>query len=129
MEKTNFIKKVILSNPDFSESYLENLPVIKHLKENSIELNSKISFFVGENGTGKSTLLEAIAIAYGFNAEGGTKNFRFSTQNTHSELFEHITLVKNGLSTVGMGGRKPVVSRADKPNWWKNRRVEFILDK
>lgn len=33
------------------------------------------------------------------------------------------------LSTVGMGGRKPVVSRADKPNWWKNRRVEFILDK
>ncbi len=33
------------------------------------------------------------------------------------------------LSTVGMGGRQPVVSRADKANWWKNRRVEFILDK
>ena len=28
---------------------------------------------VGENGTGKSTLLEAIAVAYGFNAEGGTE--------------------------------------------------------
>lgn len=36
---------------------------------------------------------------------------------------------RNRLSTVGMGGRRPVVSRADKPNWWKNRRVEFILDK
>lgn len=35
----------------------------------------------------------------------------------------------NRLSTVGMGGRRPVVSRADRANWWKNRRVEFILDK
>jgi predicted ATPase len=35
---------------------------------------------VGENGTGKSTLLEAIAIAFGFNPEGGTKNFRFSSR-------------------------------------------------
>lgn len=35
----------------------------------------------------------------------------------------------NRLSTVGMGGRQPVVSRSDKPNWWKNRRVEFILEK
>lgn len=33
------------------------------------------------------------------------------------------------LSTVGMGGRQPVVPRADRANWWKNRRVEFILDK
>lgn len=35
----------------------------------------------------------------------------------------------NRLSTVGMGGRQPVVPRSDKPNWWKNRRVEFILEK
>ena len=33
------------------------------------------------------------------------------------------------LSTVGMGGRMPVVPRSDKDNWWKNRRVEFILEK
>lgn len=31
------------------------------------------------------------------------------------------------LSTVGMGGTKPVTERADRENWWKNRRVEFIL--
>lgn len=35
----------------------------------------------------------------------------------------------NRLSTVGMGGRQPVVSHADRANWWKNRRVEFILEK
>ena len=43
-------------------------------------------------------------------------------------------LVANGvaadrLTTVGMGGTKPVVQRSDHDNWWKNRRVEFILIK
>ncbi|MBP7479866.1 MAG: OmpA family protein [Spirochaetaceae bacterium] len=33
------------------------------------------------------------------------------------------------LTTVGVGGRQPVVSRDDRDNWWKNRRVEFILNK
>ena len=33
------------------------------------------------------------------------------------------------LSTVGVGGRQPVAAREDKDNWWKNRRVEFILNK
>ncbi len=43
-------------------------------------------------------------------------------------------LIRNGvdggrLSTIGMGGTKPVTARADRENWWKNRRVEFILIK
>lgn len=49
---------------------------------------------MGENGTGKSTLLEAMAVACGFNAEGGTRNFNFSTQETHSALYRHMTVVK-----------------------------------
>ena len=74
-------------------SYVNDLPFIRYLASESIHLKSPVAFFVGENGTGKSTLLEAIAVAYGFNAEGGSKNFSFSTNATHSELFEHITLV------------------------------------
>ena len=49
---------------------------------------------IGKNGSGKSTLLEAIAIAYGFNPEGGTKNYVFSTHDTHSELCSAIRLSK-----------------------------------
>ena len=49
---------------------------------------------MGENGSGKSTLLEAIAIAYGFNPEGGSKNFNFSTKETHSQLYKYLRLVK-----------------------------------
>lgn len=57
--------------------------------------NKPIIFLVGENGSGKSTLLEAIAVAYGFNPEGGTKNYSFSTYESHSELCEaalHLTV-------------------------------------
>jgi predicted ATPase len=49
---------------------------------------------VGENGSGKSTLTESIAVAAGFNAEGGTKNYSFATQNTTSSLIDKITLVR-----------------------------------
>ncbi len=38
-------------------------------------------------------------------------------------------VTKARLSAVGRGGRQPVVPRSDRDNWWKNRRVEFILNK
>lgn len=41
---------------------------------------------------GKSTLLEAIAVKAGFNAEGGSKNFRFATRETHSPLYGNLVL-------------------------------------
>jgi predicted ATPase len=60
----------------------------------SIAFAAPVTFLVGENGTGKSTLLEALAVAYGFNAEGGSRNFNFSTRETHSPLHAYLTLVK-----------------------------------
>jgi predicted ATPase len=68
------------------------LSVIKALTQ--IDLHGKVTFFVGENGSGKSTLLEAIAVSLGFNAEGGSKNFRFDTRRSHSVLSEHLRVVK-----------------------------------
>ena len=50
---------------------------------------------MGENGSGKSTLLEAIAVAYGFNPEGGTLNYSFSTYDSHSELHDAMRLVRS----------------------------------
>lgn len=57
-----------------------------------LALHENVTFLVGENGSGKSTLIEAIAIAAGFNPEGGSKNFNFSTEESHSPLSEHIRL-------------------------------------
>lgn len=74
------------------QSYLRHIPALKGL--DSIDFSSPVTFFVGENGTGKSTLLEAVAVAYGFNPEGGTKNYRFSTYDSHSGLYSAIKLIK-----------------------------------
>lgn len=59
-----------------------------------LALHPKVTFFIGENGSGKSTLLEAIAVSLGFNAEGGSKNFRFGTRRSHSELHEFLRIGK-----------------------------------
>ena len=74
------------------DSYLRDISALKGFSRLAFESN--VTFFAGENGTGKSTLLEGIAVAYGFNAEGGTQNYRFSTYQDVSELEEAIRLVK-----------------------------------
>jgi predicted ATPase len=67
-----------------------SIPAIRHLK--TLELGPRVTFFVGENGTGKSTLLEAIAAVEGINVEGGSRNFRFSTNENLSELKNYLRL-------------------------------------
>jgi predicted ATPase len=64
-------------------SYPFSVAAIGGLEE--VAFRSRICFFAGENGTGKSTLLEAIAAHYGFGREGGNRNFRNdSTGSNHS---------------------------------------------
>jgi predicted ATPase len=71
-----------------SKGYPFNLPFFKNLSK--LEIHPQVTFFIGENGMGKSTLIEAIAVASGFNSEGGTKNFNFKTRASHSNLHQHI---------------------------------------
>jgi predicted ATPase len=94
LEAEHFLLEVKLKRdrvPSFAQ-YPFSLPVVRNLHH--LQLHPKVTFIIGENGSGKSTLLEAIAVAWGFNAEGGSKNFRFSTRRSHSELHEYLTLVK-----------------------------------
>lgn len=79
------------SVPSF-EDYPFCIPAIRHL--HTLSLHPKVTYFVGDNGTGKSTLLEAIAVAIGFNPEGGSRNLRFSTRDSHSELCDYIGLCR-----------------------------------
>jgi predicted ATPase len=77
--------------PSF-DVYPFSLSAVKYL--DVLPLHPAVTFLVGENGSGKSTLLEAIAVSCGFNAEGGTKNFRFGTRMSHSLLHEYIRIAK-----------------------------------
>ncbi len=88
-----FIQSVLFDWDKISdESYLTRIEALYKVKK--IDFMKSITLFVGENGSGKSTLLEAIAVAHGFNPEGGTKNYCFSTHDTHSELCNAITIAK-----------------------------------
>lgn len=81
-------------------SYLRNIEAIRGVEE--IEFTSSITFFTGENGSGKSTVLEALAIACGFNPEGGSRNYSFSTYDSHSKLCMAVKVVR-GYRRAGWG--------------------------
>ena len=81
------------------ESYLRNIDAIHDV--DSLSFNNQVTFFVGENGSGKSTLLEAMAIAEGFNPEGGTRNYSFSTYTSHSDLCDAIRLSRQAKAMWG----------------------------
>jgi predicted ATPase len=89
-----FLRSVVLLRERITDrsKYPFTIPAFRNLS--TLALHPKVTFFVGENGAGKSTLLEAIAIAAGFNAEGGTKNFRFSTRPSESTLHQALRLVR-----------------------------------
>ena len=78
--------------PGFDE-YPYSIPAVRAL--DTLDFDPKVTFLIGENGSGKSTLVEAIAIAAGFNPEGGSKNLRFATRSTESDLHRHLRLIRS----------------------------------
>jgi len=56
---------------------------------------SPVTFFVGENGSGKSTVLEAVAVGCGFNPSGGSRNNVYDYIPTESSLASQIRLIWN----------------------------------
>lgn len=74
---------------NFAE-YPFSIPVVQNFHQ--LKLRRPVTFLIGENGIGKSTLIEAIAVAAGLNPEGGSHHFNFSTKTTHSRLSEYLTI-------------------------------------
>jgi predicted ATPase len=95
LSQVGFIRSVSILREGVSHPgvYPFDIPAVKAL--DGLTLDPRVTFFVGENGTGKSTLVEGIAVAAGFNPEGGGRNFNFATSDTHSSLGQSIRLVRN----------------------------------
>jgi predicted ATPase len=72
-----------------------DIPAIRQLAGSAgLDLDTAVTFLVGDNGSGKSTLLEAIAVAAGYNPEGGTRSFAFATrEGSVSDLHGQVGLV------------------------------------
>lgn len=87
-----FINKIYLDRKKIEsfDKYPFNIEVVKNFKE--LNLTSPVTFFVGENGVGKSTFIEAIASSLKLNKEGGTQNFLYTTNDTVSNLSDYINV-------------------------------------
>ncbi|AOZ94363.1 AAA family ATPase [Paenibacillus crassostreae] len=70
--------------------YPFSIPTIQTMGK--LILSSNVTFLVGENGTGKSTLLEAIAYQCGFNTAGGGRNNNYQLEASGSALGDHIRM-------------------------------------
>ncbi|GEM_PF-109380 len=94
-----YLGKVRLRRSDVAsfDAYPVSLPVVLGLER--LEMHRRATYFVGDNGTAKSTLLEAVAIAFGLNPEGASRSFLFGTRASDSNLHEYLALVK--------GARRP----------------------
>lgn len=98
MKNSQYLREVRLSKEIPRENYLRKLPVIRSLKRmGGLKFEKNVTFIVGENGIGKSTLIEGMAVAMGFNPEGGTVNFNFATNNSHSDLYDYLTVSRGYL--------------------------------
>ena len=73
--------------------YPFNLPAVRSLQR--LKFHPNVTCLVGENGSGKSTLIEALAVAGGFNAEGGGREHRFGTRDSHSPLHRFVRPIKS----------------------------------
>ncbi len=96
MDNDLYVRSVRLNRdrvPSFEE-YPFCIEAIRNL--DTVEFTSPVTFLVGENGIGKSTFIEALAICLGMNAEGGSQNFDFSSRDTTSSLHDYLTVSRLG---------------------------------
>jgi len=120
---------------DFEEEYLNHIPALRFLP--SFNFTKPVTFFVGENGIGKSTLIEALAVSCGFNAEGGSKHMNFRTKETHSSLYKNIKVRRNipfpsdgyFLRAESLYNLATEVDRLDKIRLWRESPEHDFLKK
>jgi len=85
-----FLRRLEITNQSGKADYPFSIPAIKHL--DSLAFKTNVTFFVGENGSGKSTVLEAIAYQCGFNTAGGSRNNVYEVDASDSGLGSHMRL-------------------------------------
>lgn len=88
--KAPFLRELRFEPPGGRREFPFNIPLFSRAFE--IEFKKAITIIVGENGTGKSTLLESIAAKCGFALEGGNRNHRDDASYERTPLDDALEL-------------------------------------
>ena len=75
------------------DSWPATLPAVRQLLDDGLDLD-RLTILVGENGAGKSTIVEGVATAFGLSPEGGSTGARHSTRPSESPLGECLQLTR-----------------------------------
>ncbi|MFI7601106.1 AAA family ATPase [Actinoplanes sp. NPDC049681] len=70
------------------------IPAVAALLDHGLNIPAGVTFLVGENGSGKSTIIEALATTHGLNPEGGSRDARHSSRVTESPLGEALKVIR-----------------------------------
>jgi predicted ATPase len=89
------------------------VPAVEQVVRDGLDLAAGVTFLVGENGSGKSTVVEGVAMAYGLSPEGGSTGSRHATRPTESALGRSL-VVRRGLGS----GRWGFFLRAETMHSW-----------
>ena len=97
MRDTRPVRRVVrdANAPPVEERWLLEIPAVAQVLSEGLDLPAGVTMLVGENGTGKSTIVEAIAMAFGLSPEGGTPFGRHSTRRTEAALDRMVTLQRS----------------------------------
>lgn len=89
---SNHLTRVTLQNEKFptGDDYPFSLPVFNYTKQ--LIFNSPVTLFVGENGTGKSTLLEALARASDIHIWRKPEGVRYQVNRYEKQLYKYLSL-------------------------------------
>jgi predicted ATPase len=71
------------------------IPAVAAILDRGLNVPAGVTFLVGENGSGKSTVIEAPAGAHGVNAEGGPRGAMHSTRVTESPPGDALTVIRS----------------------------------
>lgn len=96
IENGLIVKKISLNKEKVEsfDKYPFNIECVKTFDE--LKFTAPVTFFIGDNGIGKSTFIEALAVALGMPAEGGTNNFQYNTKYTTSNLSDYLRVFTFG---------------------------------
>ncbi len=94
-----FLQGISLKSNAQRESFPFSIPAIANL---NLKLKNHVTFLAGENGSGKSTILEALADKIGFDSMGGTRHHRFK-EDYESDLTNYLLLERNPRLPVSQG--------------------------